>query len=182
MTIYTVGHSTRAEDEFIALLRAHGIRLLVDVRRYPGSRRHPHFSRESLERTLPAHGIRYEHVPALGGRRTPAPDSPNGAWRSASFRAYADYMATPAFQDALAAVVADATETATAIMCAEAVPWRCHRQLIADALVAHGHVVLNILTPDRAEPHRLNEHARLGPDGTVTYPAEAAGDTQTTLF
>ena len=182
MTLYTVGHSTRTEDEFIDLLRAHGIRRLVDVRRYPGSRRHPHFSRESLARSLPAHGIRYEHAVALGGRRTPAPDSVNAAWRSASFRAYADYMATPAFQDALAAVLADAAATRTAIMCAEAVPWRCHRQLIADALVIHGHEVLNILTADRAEPHSPNEHARLAADGTVTYPAEAPGDTQTTLF
>ena len=180
-TIFTVGHSTRTEDEFLEILRAHGIRRLVDVRRYPGSRRHPQFSRESLERTLPAHGIAYEHVPALGGRRTAAPGSGNQAWRSASFRAYADYMGTAEFENALAGVLA-AADTPTAIMCAEAVPWRCHRQLIADVLVAHGHDVQNILSATRAEPHRLNEHARLGPDGRVTYPATSADASQVSLF
>jgi uncharacterized protein (DUF488 family) len=182
MTIFTVGHSTRTEEEFIDILRAHGIRRLVDVRRYPGSRRHPHFSRESLARTLPARGIAYEHAPALGGRRTPAADSVNTAWRSASFRAYADYMATPEFQAALAGVTAGADELTTAIMCAEAVPWRCHRQLIADTLIARGHDVQNILSATRAEPHRLNEHARTGADGAVTYPAPTADDAQSSLF
>ncbi|MGH7447521.1 MAG: DUF488 family protein, partial [Longimicrobiales bacterium] len=106
MRIFTVGHSTRTGEEFLEILRAHGIRRLVDVRRYPGSRRHPHFSRESLERTLPAHGIAYEHEVALGGRRKPAADSVNRAWRSASFRAYADYLATPEFRQALDRVLA----------------------------------------------------------------------------
>lgn len=182
MTIFTVGHSTRTEEEFLDILRAHGIRRLVDVRRYPGSRRHPHFSRESLARTLPKRGIAYEHAPALGGRRTPAADSVNDAWRSASFRAYADHLDTPEFQDALAGVLARADELPTAIMCAEAVPWRCHRQLIADVLVARGHRVQNILSAARAEPHRLNEHARVGPDGTVTYPAPPPDDAQASLF
>lgn len=182
MTIFTVGHSTRTEDEFLEILRAHGIRRLVDVRRYPGSRRHPQFSRESLERTLPAHGIAYEHAPALGGRRTPAADSANDAWRSAGFRAYADYMATAEFENALAGVLAAAADAPTAIMCAEAVPWRCHRQLIADVLVAHGHDVQNILSAARAEPHRLNEHARIQPDGRLAYPAAPADESQVSLF
>lgn len=182
MRIFTVGHSTRTEDDFIDILRAHGIRRLVDVRRYPGSRRHPHFSRESLERTLPAQGITYEHAPDLGGRRTPAADSVNDAWRSAGFRAYADYMATPAFEAALATALQGADRLPTAIMCAEAVPWRCHRQLIADVLVARGHDVQNILSAERAEPHRLNDHARVGPDGRVTYPATDSDDAQESLL
>src|SRR5690606_39960551 len=131
------------------ILRAHGIRRLVDVRRYPGSRRHPHFSREALERSLPADGIAYEHERDLGGRRAPAPDSVNDAWRSASFRAYADYLQTAEFEAALGRLLAGA-DVPTAIMCAEAVPWRCHRQLIADVLVARGHEVLDILSAERA--------------------------------
>jgi len=181
MRIFTVGHSTRTEDEFIDILRAHGIRRLVDVRRYPGSRRHPHFSRESLERTLPAHGITYEHAPALGGRRTPTPDSVNDAWRSATFRAYADYMGTPEFEAALATALQGAEQAATALMCAEAVPWRCHRQLIADLLVARGHDVQNILSAARAEPHRLNDHARVDSERRLTYPAAGRDDTQESL-
>lgn len=182
MTLFTVGHSTRTEDEFIALLKAHGIARLVDVRRYPGSRRHPHFSREALAVTLPRHGIAYEHAPALGGRRTPAGDSVNTAWRSASFRAYADYMGTPEFEAALTRLLEGADTAATTIMCAEAVPWRCHRQLIADVLVARGHEVRNILSVERAEPHRLNPDARIGPDGMVTYPAPGDVDEQPSLF
>ena len=181
MTIFTVGHSTRSWEEFVGILRAHGVRRLVDVRRYPGSRRHPHFSRESLKLSLPEQGIAYEHAVALGGRRSPAPDSPNGAWRSASFRAYADYLATTDFEDALAAVVAGA-DVPTALMCAEAVPWRCHRQLIADVLVAHGHEVLNILSADRADSHHLNPDARVSDSGTVTYPPAAGDAAQETLF
>jgi uncharacterized protein (DUF488 family) len=181
MTIFTIGHSTRTEAEFLDILRAHGIRGLVDVRRFPGSRRHPHFSRESLAVTLPRHGIAYEHAPDLGGRRTPSPDSVNRAWRSASFRAYADYTATAGFERALAGLLAGAEEP-TVIMCAEAVHWRCHRQLIADVLVARGHDVRHILSADRAEPHRLNPHARVGPDGSVTYPAGAGSDDQPSLF
>ena len=174
MTLYTIGHSTRTEDEFLELLRVHGVQRLVDVRRYPGSRRHPQFSRDTLARTLPAAGIDYRHEPQLGGRRTPDADSLNTAWRSASFRAYADYMGTPEFQAALERLLADASECATAIMCAEAVPWRCHRQLIADALVARGHEVRNILTAARAEPHVLNAHARVSVDRRVSYPAAPA--------
>jgi uncharacterized protein (DUF488 family) len=174
--ILTVGHSTRSLDDFIALLRAHGVQRLVDVRRFPGSRRYPHFGAESLARALPREGIQYSHEPDLGGRRTAGTDSPNTAWRSAGFRAYADYMATPLFAAALARLLAHAADAATAIMCAEAVPWRCHRQLIADALVARGHEVRHITAPTRAEPHRLNPHAVVGPGGTLTYPRRSADE------
>lgn len=174
VTLYTIGHSTRSLDEFVDLLRAHGIRRVVDVRRYPGSRRYPHFSRESLAVSLPAQGIAYVHEPELGGRRTPRPDSPNGAWRSASFRAYADHMDAPAWQAALARVLAAAEAEPTAVLCAEAVPWRCHRQLIADAVVARGGGVRHVLGMDRADAHTLSEHARVGPDCRVRYPAAEA--------
>jgi uncharacterized protein (DUF488 family) len=170
MTIYTVGHSTLSLNDFCALLRAHGVGQLVDVRRFPGSRRHPHFGAEFLARTLPAEGVRYSHEPELGGRRTASATSPNTAWRAAGFRAYADYMATPAFAAALERLLMCAATAPTAIMCAEAVPWRCHRQLIADALVARGHTVRHITSAARANQHRLNPHAVIGREGTLTYP------------
>jgi uncharacterized protein (DUF488 family) len=168
--IFTVGHSTRSAAEFLALLQTYGIRRLVDVRRYPGSRRHPHFSREQLAPALEGVGIEYVHALELGGRRTPEPDSQNTAWRSASFRAYADHMASAEFQVWLARLAGWAAGSDTAIMCAEAVPWRCHRQIIADALVARGIEVVNITAPDRAADHVLSPHARVGTDGAVTYP------------
>jgi uncharacterized protein (DUF488 family) len=171
IVFYTVGHSTLAIEEFLALLRGHGIAQLVDVRRYPGSRRHPHFGAAPLERALAAADIRYRHEPDLGGRRTATAGSPNTAWRSASFRGYADYLATPAFQAALDRLLVHAATGPTAIMCAEAVPWRCHRQLIADVLVARGHEVRHITSATRAEPHRLNPHAVVSATGLLTYPA-----------
>jgi uncharacterized protein (DUF488 family) len=174
MIIYTVGHSTLPFDQFLTLLRTHGIEQLVDVRRFPGSRRHPHFGAEPLERALAQAGIHYIPERELGGRRTPGVGSANTAWRSASFRAYADYMATPAFAVAFERLVGHASAWPTAIMCAEAVPWRCHRQLIADALVARGHEVRHITTAARAEPHRLNPNAVVGANGTVTYPGSTA--------
>jgi uncharacterized protein (DUF488 family) len=180
MTVFTIGHSTRTLDEFVALLEAHGIRRLIDVRRYPGSRRYPHFSRETLGAQLEAAGIAYAHAPELGGRRTPSPDSPNGAWRSASFRAYADWMAEPAWQEAISAALHDAGSVAIVFMCAEAVPWRCHRQLIADALVARGIEVRHILSRATPQPHVLHPNARVGPDGQVRYPPE--GTSQPELF
>ena len=170
-TVYTAGHSTRSAEELIALLRAHDIRTLVDVRRYPGSRRHPQFGREALSRTLSAAGMEYVHAPELGGRRTAAANSVNGAWRSASFRGYADYMGTADFQAALDALELVSASAPTVILCAEAVPWRCHRNLIADALVARGHEVVHVLSEEAARMHALNEHARVLPDGTVVYPA-----------
>jgi len=173
-TIYTVGHSTHVLTDFLALLRAHAVAQLIDVRRFPGSRRYPHFGSAALERALADEQIRYQHEPALGGRRTPSAASANTAWRSAGFRGYADYMATPEFTSALTRLVVSAAETTTTIMCAEAVPWRCHRQLIADALVARGHDVRHITSSTRADPHRLSAHAVIGPDGTLTYPGSSA--------
>ncbi len=169
--IYTIGHSTRELAEFLGLLRAHGISGVVDIRSYPASRRHPHFTRDALAATLAAAGIAYHHEAELGGRRTARRDSPNGAWRSAAFRGYADYMETAAFQDALARLVARARERPTAILCAEAVPWRCHRNLVADALVARGEPVAHILSEAVPTPHTLSAHARIMPGGLVRYPA-----------
>jgi uncharacterized protein (DUF488 family) len=145
--------------------------LLVDVRRFPVSRRHPQFSRDALAAALDAAGIAYRHEPDLGGHREPRPDSPNTGWRNAAFRGYADHMATPAFAEALARLLA--APPRTAVMCAEGDPARCHRQLIADALVARGIAVQHLLAPGRAETHLLNPRARVGPDGTLSYPGTA---------
>lgn len=168
--IYTIGHSTRPLDEFLALLRVHGVEHVVDVRRYPGSRRYPQFGREALATALANAGVGYEHAPDLGGRRVARADSVNTAWRSASFRGYADYMGTQPFQTALARLLDVARARPTAVLCAEAVPWRCHRQLIADALVARGEPVSHILSDARLEPHRLSPHARVLAGGGVQYP------------
>jgi uncharacterized protein (DUF488 family) len=144
---------------------------LADVRRFPASRRHPQFGREAFAAGLEAAGIAYRHFPDLGGHRQPRPDSPNTAWRVAAFRGYADHMTTPAFQAALAALLEDARLRPTAVCCAEAVPWRCHRQLIADAAVARGIPVRHILGPTHAEPHALRAEAGIQPDGMLVYPA-----------
>jgi uncharacterized protein (DUF488 family) len=172
-TLYTIGHSTRTIDEFIALLREHGVELLVDVRRFPGSRRHPQFGSAALAASLAAAGIAYAHAEALGGRRDSeaASASPNTAWRNPSFRAYADYMATAPFRAALDRLIAEGGARTTAIMCAEAVPWRCHRRLITDALLARGIPVADITGPGAASAARLSEHAVARPDGSVIYPA-----------
>ena len=168
MIVHTVGHSTHALADFIALLESHAIRAVADVRGFPASRRHPHFAREALARSLAEHGIAYEWFPDLGGRRPVRPDSPHTAWRLAAFRGYADHMETREFQDALARLIALATAQSTTVMCAEAVPWRCHRQLIADALIARAVNVRDVLAPTRAQPHHLTSFARL--DGTrVVY-------------
>ena len=179
-TVHTIGHSTRTAEELIGLLRAYGVRVLVDVRRFPASRRHPHFGREVLGRTLEAAGVEYVHEEALGGRRAVEPQSINVGWRNRSFRGYADYMGTPPFAAALERLESRAAGKGTAILCAEAVPWRCHRGLIADALVARGHDVFHILGPDDARPHVMHEHARVRADGRVIYPA--AGDEQIDLL
>lgn len=174
-SLYTIGHSTRSIEEFLDLLVRNDIGLLVDVRRYPGSRRHPHFNGEALARSLQDCGIRYRHEPELGGRRGAArPDSPNRGWRNASFRAYADHLGTAGFGEALDRVVREAERGHVALMCAEAVPWRCHRQLIADALVARGHDVAHIISAADPAPHALNEMARVDERGAVTYPGEAS--------
>lgn len=169
--LYTIGHSTRSETEFIDRLTENGIHLLVDVRRFPSSRRHPHFNGATLAATLEAHGIDYRHEEVLGGRRPAQPNSPNTGWRVEGFRAYADHMATDAFQKALARLEADGARRPTAIMCAEAVPWRCHRQLIADALVARGHAVRHILGPGQSQEHTLTSFAKIDAAGHITYPA-----------
>jgi uncharacterized protein (DUF488 family) len=137
-TIYTVGHSTRSAEELLALLREAAVARLADVRAFPSSRRHPQFNRDALAGWLGEAGIEYRHLPALGGRRSPVPGSPNGGWREAAFQGYADHMGSAEFQDALCGLEAMARESPTAIMCAEAVWWRCHRRLIADALLTRG--------------------------------------------
>jgi uncharacterized protein (DUF488 family) len=173
MTIYTIGHSTRPLDEFIALLTAHGVRQLVDIRSIPRSRRHPHFSSDALSASLHDAAIVYRHSPALGGMRKPRSDSRNTAWRVEGFRGYADYMETEAFRAGLDELVAVAQDAPTAIMCAEAVWWRCHRQLVADALVARGIEVRHITAmpgPTAAPEHRLTAFAQVA-SATVTYPS-----------
>lgn len=171
--ILTVGHSTRPIEAFIALLQGHGVTRLVDVRTVPKSRHNPQYETHALRGSLEAAGIGYEHVPALGGFRKPVADTPNAGWRNLSFRGYADHMQTPVFQAALDRLVAQATGDRLALMCAEAVPWRCHRSLIADALTARGVGNAEIAGPTRLQPHRLTAFARL--DGeTVTYPPDPA--------
>lgn len=169
-TIWTIGHGVRAQEEFIALLRGAGVSRLVDVRRHPGSRRHPHFSMESLREALAAADIEYRWSPALGGRRRAAPSSRNTAWRNPSFRGYADYMETAPFAEALAALE-EAARTPTAIMCAESVWWRCHRALISDALKVRGWDVRHILDRAGIVPHPYTSAARVQ-DGRLTYDAD----------
>ena len=169
-TLFTIGHSTRTADELVALLRAAGIEVLVDIRRFPASRRHPHFGRDALARTLAGAGIAYAHEGDLGGRRAPRRDSPNAFWRVDGFRGYADHMATPAFAAALERVLAQARERRVAVMCAEAYPSRCHRQLLADAAVARGATVTHLLGRGRSAPHALNPAARRGERGVLVYP------------
>jgi uncharacterized protein (DUF488 family) len=168
-TLYTIGHSTRALDEFIAVLQAHSIRTLVDIRSFPMSRRLPHFNREALEKTLPDAGISYLWLKELGGRRKKLrDDSPNIALRNDSFRNYADYMLTEAFQRGVAELIRLAEQSRTVYMCAERVYFRCHRMLLSDWLVAHGHDVLHIDGLGPVKRHRLMAEARLL-DGQVIY-------------
>jgi uncharacterized protein (DUF488 family) len=167
--IYTIGHSTRSLDEFVGLLRTHEVVKLADIRSMPRSRRHPHFGIDALSVSLPEAGIAYRHFPGLGGHRKARSDSPNTAWRHEGFRGYADYMLTPEFERALDDLVVFAGDAATAIMCAEAVWWRCHRQLTADALMARGVEVRHIVSDRPAAPHALTEFARVD-GGRVTYP------------
>lgn len=172
VTVYTLGHSTRPLDEFLTLAAEHGVRRLFDVRRYPASRRYPHFSREPLAAGAAQAGMAYEHVEALGGRRDAAPDSRNTAWRNAAFRGYADHAATPEFRAALDRIIDAAGREVVAIFCAEAVPWRCHRRIIADALVARSVAVKHILASRRTEAHELHADARVLDDATVIYTVE----------
>jgi uncharacterized protein (DUF488 family) len=168
--VLTIGHSTRPIDVFVDLLAANGVTHLMDVRTIPKSRHNPQFNSNALAGSLRDAGIGYTHVPGLGGLRRARPDSANAAWRNPSFRGYADYMQTPAFAEHLAEVIELAKTERVALMCAEAVPWRCHRSLIADALLARGVAVEEIVSETRRAPHKLTPFARL--DGTsVTYPA-----------
>jgi uncharacterized protein (DUF488 family) len=192
MRIWTIGHSTRTIDEFISLLKENEINLLADVRAWPGSKRYPHFNKDTLAKSLSEQGIRYEHFPELGGKRKSKPDSRNTAWRNASFRGYADYMETEQFQKgierllnfagpraarwAAAEVKYDGWEAVTpcavAIMCAEAVWWRCHRSLIADYLKARGVEVLHILGANNVDPHPYTPAARIV-SGELSYAADS---------
>jgi uncharacterized protein (DUF488 family) len=168
-TLYTIGHSTRTLEELIAALQAHEIQTLVDIRSFPVSRRLPHFNRESLAEALPAAGIRYVWMKALGGyRKKIRDDSPNVALRSQSFRNYADYTLTPEFEAAIGELLRLATESRTAYMCAERVWFHCHRMIVSDWLVAHGHTVLHIDGAGPVRPHKLTEEGRVV-DGQLIY-------------
>ena len=167
--ILTIGHSTHPLDEFIAMLRAHGVTRLVDIRRFPGSRRQPQFNKESLAGALSNVDIPYEHAVDLGGRRDPAPDSPNTGLRNPQFRGYADHMATPEFRGAVEMLLERAKDDVVAVMCAEAVPWRCHRSLLSDQLTAMGEAVEHIMSATQRSPHRPTAGAHLE-GGLATYP------------
>jgi uncharacterized protein (DUF488 family) len=173
--VYTIGHSTRSAEAFVALLEAHGVTRLADVRTVPRSRHNPQFNGDTLAATLTSHGIGYARLPGLGGFRKTSPDSPNAGWRNLSFRGYADYMQTAEVASHLASLIAQARDETVAVMCAEAVPWRCHRSLIADALVVRGIRVLEIAGETKTTEHKLTPFAKV--DGTtLRYPAPAAAD------
>jgi uncharacterized protein (DUF488 family) len=171
LRVFTIGHSTRPIGEFIELLRSNGVERLVDIRTIPKSRHNPQFNTDALAKSLRDAGIDYVHLKALGGLRKALRDSRNTGWRNASFRGYADYMQTPEFEEALVRAIELAAEKPTAFMCAEAVPWRCHRSLVADALVVRRIEAMEIVDSSPPKPHKLTPFARV--DGTrVTYPAE----------
>lgn len=170
MVVRTIGHSTRAIDEFLEMLKAHSIEELIDIRTVPRSRHNPQFDSGSLNRSLEQAGIAYRHMPGLGGLRKPRPDSINTGWRNASFRGYADYMQTPEFERALEELIVAAGARRVAIMCAEALEWRCHRSLVADALTVRGIDVEHIQSATRVKPHRMTPFAAV--TGTaIVYPA-----------
>ena len=168
-TLWTLGHSTRPIDEFIGLLRAHQISLLVDVRTIPRSRYNPQFNRETLAQSLHDAGLQYRHLPELGGLRKPMNNSLNDGWRNASFRGYADYMQTEEFHRGIEALIALGSQDKTTVMCAEAVPWRCHRSLIADALVSRDWDIRHIMSPEKATRHVLTSFAHVE-EGKLAYP------------
>ncbi len=169
--VLTIGHSTRELKEFIALLQAHGVTLVADVRTVPRSRRNAQFNHDTLPEALKAAGIAYAHLPGLGGLRHAHADSPNMAWRNESFRGFADYMQTEEYTGSLEQLIELAGKQHVALMCAEAVPWRCHRSLIADSLTVRGIAVEHIMSRTHRQPHALTPWARV--EGTrITYPAE----------
>ncbi len=173
-TVLTVGHSTHPPDALLALLRGAGVELVADVRRHPGSRRLPHVGAETLAGLLAGAGIGREHLEALGGRRRPVPGSVNDGWEHEAFRGYADWMASEAFRAGLARLEALAAGRRTAVMCAEGPWWRCHRRLVADALVARGHRVEHVAPDGRVTEHALTPFAVAGPGGALTYPRQPA--------
>ena len=170
--VYTVGHSTRTLDELVTLLRSFDVSVLVDIRTIPRSRHNPQFNADTIPAVLRSRGLRYVHLPALGGLRHARPDSTNTGWRNASFRGFADYMQTPGFEQGLAQLRVLAAQGRVALMCAEAVPWRCHRSLVADALTVRGAHVEHISGPGRSSPHRVTSFAKVE-GGRVTYPGDA---------
>src|SRR6185437_9836051 len=177
MPVFTVGHGSRSLDELVATLDAAGVRRLCDVRRYPGSRRHPHFGRDALAVELPRAGIVYDfRGEELGGRRRAGPETRHPAWRDPSFRAYADYTDTPAFRDAILRLEADAAREPLAFMCAETLWWQCHRRLVADAIALRGGEVIHLLGPSEQRPHVLHPDMRAGEDGWPVYDLHVTGE------
>ena len=166
--MWTVGHSTRSGEEFGQILTEHGIQVLVDVRMFPGSRRYPQFNKPALSEALSQLGIEYKHEPRLGGRRTPRADSHNTAWKNAQFRGYADHMETEEFRSSVKELLQVAAQRRVAVMCAEAVWWRCHRGLISDYLKAAGHTVIHIIDENKVEEHPFTSAARIV-DGELSY-------------
>jgi uncharacterized protein (DUF488 family) len=174
--VCTIGHSTRPIDEFVALLREHGVGLVLDIRTVPRSRHNPQFNRDELPGSLEQAGIGYRHIAALGGLRHARPDSPNGGWRNASFRGYADYMQTPEFAHEVDELARLAGQVRCALMCAESVPWRCHRSMVADALLVRGIPVEHIMGPGKRKPHTLTPFAHVQGKRITYPPAEGAAD------
>ncbi len=173
-TIWTIGHSTRTLEEFLGLLDEYRIEAIADVRRFPGSRRYPHFASEALAASLPAHGVAYQWIPRLGGRRKVQPDSLNTAWRNASFQGYADYTATAEFAAGLAELLKLASARRTAMMCAEAVWWRCHRSLVSDVLKLRGIEIIHIIDAKHSTVHPYTSPARIV-DGQLSYAPAVDG-------
>ena len=169
--IRTIGHSSRTIDEFIAMLKAHGVKRLIDVRTVPKSRHNPQYNHDAVELALQDAGIAYQHMKALGGLRHPRKDSPNTGWRNESFRGYADYMQTPEFATAMNTLIDAAAQESVAVMCAEAVPWRCHRSLIADYLTAHGYSVEHIMSATKSNRHTMTSFAKVE-GASITYPPD----------
>ena len=176
LIVLTIGHSTRTVEEFIGLLQAHGVSRVIDVRTVPRSRHNPQFNKTSLPGSLKKAGLSYVHLPGLGGLRHAQRDSVNLGWHNASFRGYADYMQTPEFEKNLEELVQLAKQDRIALMCAEAVPWRCHRSLIADALLVRGIRTEDIMSPTRRQVHTLTPFAKVR-GTTITYPTEASRST-----
>lgn len=171
LRILTLGHSTRPLPEFAELLQGHGVARLIDIRTVPRSRHNPQYNRETLPASLQEYSIAYSHFPGLGGLRPKHKNSINVGWRNASFRAYADYMQTGEFAESLQAMLDIARQEQVALMCAEAVPWRCHRSLVADALLARGIEAYEIINPERSQLHKLTPFARVEDGERLTYPS-----------